>query len=1014
MIAKPSFIIILQQIIIYFINNTYETNNISYLIVLGFPLLRFICDQNSTNMNRNLFFTISPEEFSEMVSTRDFTLKGKYKTLSDITNALHIKTDGAVFDIKKGGLLCECASKFADEDWKNISFHEIYKKYCIIFYGNNELFEKKRKSLFQIIMGHSNDKTLILLFFAALLSLMIGLYKIIRENDVYAWVEGASILLAIVIIVFLGTINEYSQANLFERLDKKRQNYRVKIYKNYSMDTIRSLDLSVGEIVYLEPGDIVPADCLLLTEDEITTDESMISGEGEAKSKSIAQDPFLISGSYLTEGSGKAIVICTGKNSVKGKIIEQMNVREKKTPLELKIEDLAANLAEKAFIVAIILLVCHLIKIAVTDETYDLKVILALIIESISIVIMAVPEGLPMAVTLALSFGTKRMLRDNNLVKDISACETMNNTNYICTDKTGTLTHNEMTIRYLFVGNRIFYINERKIDTDNDFCAKIEKHTSADLTYKNMILNSSAFENSENNFIGSKSESAILKILKRQMMDYRFVRREFKIVRKKPFSSKHKYMSTMIELNDKYYIFFKGAPEILEKHCINENSDGKMPDFNPSNLHKFIKKCDRRCYRIMSFCYAVSDVFDPDAIHLGKIPCTFLCAVAMEDPLRHNVKEEIDQCRQAGINIVMLTGDKMAMAEHLAIRLGILTPETMSITGHSFREKSDEELAQIIDKIKVVARAAPEDKKRFVEILQSKGNIVAVTGDGTNDGPALKTANVGFGMGISGTDIAKEASSVILMDDNFSSLVRSIEWGRCVNNSVRKFIQFQLTTTITTIVIAIFSSLLSKPGKSSFSPLKLLWINIVMDTFAALALSTDKPNKRLLKRMPESQFSPIITEMMKVFIISTATYQFFIMGLLYITQTDPTFTYNVFIFLQIFNEINARCLEPYENPFADLISNYIFIFTNLFVVVCQFLIVNNLNLIFNTHKLSLNNWIISVMLAFTITGYFFMVRMFMKIRFKKHAMEQNGAKLEEPIIPLTHSYKESEIISLDL
>lgn len=965
-------------------------------------------------MEGQYFFTIKPDEFTRMVESRDFTLNNRFKTIGDILDALHINIEGVCFDIKKENLLFEWVKPDSNPELCKETSYEIYRRYSKFFYGRNELYEKKRKSVESIIFGHCNDKTLILLFFAALLSLFIGFYKIYHDRDRFAWVEGTSIMLAIVLIVFLGTINEYSQANLFERLDKKRQNILVKIYQNYSMDTIESADLSVGDVIYLEPGDLIPADCLLITEYEVTTDESMISGESESKSKSISSDPFLISGTYLTEGSAKAIVICTGTNSVKGKIIQQMNAREKKTPLEQKIELLASSLAEKAFFVALVLLISHLIKIAIGTETYDLKIILLLIIESISIVIMAVPEGLPMAVTLALSFGTKRMLRDNNLVKDISACETMNNTNYICTDKTGTLTHNEMTVRYLFAGNKIFYINERKAGLENDFCHKIQKHTSADLTFKNMILNSSAFENSENIFIGSKSESALLKILKKQMFDYRHTRKEFKILRKKPFSSKHKYMSTTIEYNNKYFTFFKGAPEKLAKYCVNEISNDKISIFDPKNHHKFIRKCDRRCYRIMSFAYTVSDIFNPEDIHLGRSPCTFLCAVAMEDPLRDNVKEEISHCRQAGINIVMLTGDKMAMAEHLAIRLGILTPETLSITGHALREKSDEELSNMIEKIKVVARATPEDKKRFVEILQKKGNIVAVTGDGSNDGPALRTANVGFGMGISGTDIAKEASSIILMDDNFASIVRSIEWGRCVNSSVRKFIQFQLTTTITTIVIAICNSLLSKPGKSMFSPLKLLWINLVMDTFAALALSTDKPSKHHLRRMPESQFAPIITNTMRVFIGSTAAFQFFIMGLLHITHTGSTFIYNVFIFLQLFNEINARSLDPRESPFTDLFNNYIFVFTNLFVIVCQFIIVNNLNMIFKTKKLTLEEWILSILLASSILGFFFVVRIIMKIRTRKQNIEQFDVLLEEPIIPVSHAYKESEIISLDL
>lgn len=960
-------------------------------------------------MQTSLFFNISRHDFIKMVEKREITVNDNFHTIFDIIRALHIDIESGTFNIEKSNYLLEFLNKIPSLEKDDSNIHELYRKGSAYFYGDNILFEQKRQSFFKIVVGYCGDKTLMLLFLVGVLSLIIGLYKTVEEHERYGWVEGVSIMFAIVIIILMGTFNVYSQANLFDNLNKKTQDISVKIYKNFTMDTIQSVDILVGDIIFLEPGDVIPADCLLITDDDVMVDESMISGERDSKSKSFGSDPFLISGTYLTEGSAKALVICTGMNSVKGKILKQMNNRDKKTPLELKIEVLASSLTEKSFLVAFLLFSCHLVKMGVGRTPYDMRTIILLLIESISIVIMAVPEGLPMVVTLALSFCTKRMLSDNILVRDISACETMNNTNYICTDKTGTLTHNELIIRYLFVGNKIFYINERNFNQDNDFCLKISKHTSAELVFKNMILNSSAFEDSKNVFIGSKSEIAFLKILKKQKIDYEKLRREYKIIRKKPFSSNHKYMSTIIKYKKKFYVFYKGAPERLEKYCINENSDGKISSFKSANHSKFIRKCDRRCFRIMSFAYAVMDVFDPDALNLGKVPCTFLCAVAMEDLLRYNVKREIDQCKQAGINIVMFTGDKMAIAEHLAIRLGIHAPENLSITGNFMREKSDDDLKNIIENVKVLAKATPEDKKRFVEILQSKGNIVAVTGDGTNDGPALKTANVGFGMGIGGTDIAKEASSMILLNDDFSSIVKSIEWGRCVNNSVRRYIQFQLTTTITTIVIALLNSVLSMPGNSMFSPLKLLWINLIMGIFAALALSTDKPSQNYSHKSPEPQFMPIITSFMKIFIVTTSIYQFFIMGLLYITKQGSTFIYNVFIFMHLFNEINARSLDPHENPFANITKNYIFMFTNLFVVGVQFFIVNNLNYIFKTKKMLLDEWAFSILIAGSIIIYYFFVRLIMKIKVKKMEMGQ-----DDIMRPCINFGNESEMLSLDL
>lgn len=929
------------------------------------PPIRFMINEK--------FFTIKPEKLISMIESKT-KLYGKNKTIDDIAHELHRNLRSGSFESTKDHLLCHEISQYKNIDWNNANIYNLYRDHNKRFYGSNSTIEDNRKSIREILWANMNDKTLVLLFFAALLSLSIGFYKMAAENDKLGWIEGVSILLAVVLIVMLGTVNEYSQERLFNRLDKKRQIYKIKVYENSQFDTRNSLDIIVGDVCFFEPGDIIPADCVMISDELVITDEAMISGESDPVYKSFNEDPYLISGTYVIEGSTKAIVLCVGKNSVKGKIIQQMTVKDKKTPLEIKIADLSQNLARKAFYIALILLTCHMLKLPYLKEHYHMSKILALIIESISIIVMAVPEGLPMAVTLALSFGTKRMLLDNNLVRDISACETMNNTNYICTDKTGTLTYNEMSIKYIFAGNIISHINERPYDKDNDLFVKLQRHSSLDLTLKNMILNSSAFENSDGLYIGSKSESAILKVIKAQNIDYNYIRREFDVLKRKTFSSANKYMSSIIKYKDQYIVLYKGAPEKIAEYCHSEMVNDKLIKFSHENLVKFIKKCDNKYYRTMAYSYAILDDYDPGAIELGKTNCTFLCAIAMEDPLRENVKTEIEHCKKAGINIVMLTGDKISLAKSLAQSLGIYTSGTICMSGHTFRQKTDAEVLSIIDKVKVIGRASPGDKKRFVELLQQKGNVVAVTGDGTNDGPALKTADIGFGMGISGTDIAKEASSIILMNDDFSSLVKSIKWGRCINNSVRKFIQFQLTATITTIVIAIISSLMCKPGKSTFTPLKLLWINIVMDTFAALALSTDKPGSHLLERNPEPKNAPIITYEMKLFMFCSAIWQFIVIGYLFIISANSTYIFNTFVFLQLFNEINARSLNGYESPFSGLLDNKIFVVTNLIVIVLQYLIVNHMGLVFKTQPLKFAEWATSILLASTIVLYFVAVR----------------------------------------
>ncbi|KAM0674043.1 plasma membrane calcium [Gurleya vavrai] len=932
------------------------------------------------------FFPLSVADISKMITDKNIRSGKKIKSVDDFGKYFHRNLISGSFETNEADMLHEEILRSEFPLWNELSLPKKYKKYNEFIYGRNEIEYNNQKSLKEIILNNMKDKTLALLFFASLMSLFVGGYKVIEEHEKYAWIEGTSILLAVVIIILIGTINEYSQKKLFFKLDKKKQTHNVKIFNNYTLDTKNSTDLIVGDVIYFEPGDLIPADCVIISEDYVICDEQLISGESEPVSKSV-EEPFLISGTYITEGVAKAIVISVGKNSVKGKLIQNMKEKNKKTPLEHKIEELAQSLAKKAFFIGVILLICHSIKIIYLKKSYHIREIMSLIVESISIIVMAVPEGLPMAITLALSFGTKRMLRDNNLVRDISACETMNNTNYICTDKTGTLTYNEMSIRYAYVGHHALYIKDSLFEDKTHLFEIIEKHASFDLTVKNMVINSSAFQNSEGFYIGSRSESAILKILKQHQIDYNFLRREHTVIRRYPFSSKHKYMSSMIKKGKKYIIFFKGAPETIAQHCNKEINKNEIVPFNQHSLNKFIKKSDRRCFRSLAFSYLELEMFDEEAVKLGKYPCTFLCAIAMEDPLRENVKEEILQCKNAGINVVMLTGDKMTLAENLAVKLGILTSNNLSLTGHNFRKMSDSELGEIIHNIKVVARASPEDKKRFVEILQKKGNVVAVTGDGSNDGPALKCANVGFGMGVSGTDIAKEASSIILMDDKFSSLVKCIEWGRCINSSVRKFIQFQLTTTVSTVVIAILSSLFTIKGKSAFSPLKLLWINIIMDSFAALALSTDKPTKDLLRRNPEPLNTPILTLSMKWFIFLASCYQFAIIGFLYYIHAHNTFIFNTFIFLQIFNEINARSLDPFESPFAGLLFNKIFLFSNLFVILLQYIVVNHLGIVFKTQPMTVLEWALSIVTAFSIVIFFIFIRIVQRYKIDREIFD---------------------------
>ncbi|EJW02886.1 calcium-translocating P-type ATPase, PMCA-type [Edhazardia aedis USNM 41457] len=940
------------------------------------------------------YFTVTADEFSKVIESRNFGSISDCQNFEmlcsalyrdDITGNMIFGNEESLNALKREYRNIPNSFFVENKLYKNFKGEEtnkmeyLYRVLSRYIYGKNGIQYVKQTKILKLVLDNLSDKTLLLLIAAALLSLAIGIYKIKVENDNLAWIEGFSILCAVFLIVLINSFNQYSQEKTFHSLDRTKHSHKIKFFRNGKLDTIQSEDIVVGDCIYLEPGDILPADCILLDNNTIICDESMISGESEGVYKSRQKDPFLISGTYVIYGTGKALVLCVGYNSIRGKIHSQMQTERQKTPLEQKLDKLAGNLAVKALYISLVLLFIHTIKLLSNTSRFQINSVIHMLVESISIIVMAIPEGLPMSITIALSFGTRRMMSDKILVKNLSACETMNNTNIICTDKTGTLTHNEMSIKYFFGGNRYILLENCYSEEKNNLIEKIDETTNLDILLKNIALNSTAFENNEGVYVGSQSEVALLKILKAHNVDYESMRKNANVVLKVPFSSENKYMATVIQEGSKYYVFFKGASEKIIENCEFESHKSEIRSIRKNNLLKFIETCDKKCYRTMGFSYLELDHFDKEAAALGNYSATFLCAVAMEDPLRENVKEKIELCKKAGIVVVMLTGDKLAMAQHLAKKLKIWDESNLCITGNDFRSMSDEELDRKIHKIRVIARASPIDKRRFVEFMQKKGCIVAVTGDGTNDGPALKIAHVGFGMGISGTEIAKEAANIILLNDDFSSLTKCIEWGRCINNSVRKFIQYQLATTYTTIIIATLNSVTASKNDTVFSPIKLLWINLIMDTFAALALSTDKPTENLLENSPEPTNHPIITSNMYLFIFVTATYQLIAISILLLRGLSCTFIFNTFIFLQIFNQINARSLEPSQNPFSGLLKNYIFIGTNLIVIILQFFIVNCFGMVFKTEKLSVYEWFSSLSIGSTIIFVFIIVRFFASI-----------------------------------
>jgi len=694
------------------------------------------------------------------------------------------------------------------------------------------------------------------------------------------------------------------------------------------------------------------------------------------------------------------MTVAVGANSFNGRMILAMRVESSLTPLQQKLATLAETIARFGFGAAIFMLLSLIIKFIVEEVKNPpwpawpelIQEIMDILIQAVTVVVVAVPEGLPMAVTLALAFATTRMLKDNNLVRVLAACETMGSATTICSDKTGTLTENRMTVvRGLILGEDSANV---QLDDKNSFRQTAEKTSkiALDVLAESLAINSSAFSavdpvSKHVSFVGSKTEAALLGFLSRIGYDYSALRAGSQLVKLFPFASERKRMSSLIRTRrpngeECLRTHTKGASEIVLGRCTRwMGADGvlrELSDVDEKRFSLYIESMAGESLRTISVAFRDlspdHDLEDPD-LDAGM---TLLAILGIEDPLREEVKEAVAQCQQAGIFVRMVTGDNALTARSIATKCGIYTRGGIVMEGPAFRQLSDEALTAVVPRLQVLARSSPLDKQILVNKLRALGDVVAVTGDGTNDGPALRAANVGFAMGIAGTEVAKEAAAIVLLDDNFASIVRAVSWGRCVSDAVRKFLQFQLTVNLAAVAIAIISALVTPGGKSVLSAVQLLWVNLIMDSFAALALATDWPTPELLKRKPEPQAAPLITSAMWNMIVGQAVYQLtVILLILYLgpsifpadlsasVQAEhprrlATLVFNVFVFMQLFNEVNCRRLGRKFNIFKGILTNWIFLVIWLGTVGAQFLIVFFGGPAFNTEPISLRLWLVSV------------------------------------------------------
>ncbi|POR39743.1 Calcium-transporting ATPase [Tolypocladium paradoxum] len=921
-------------------------------------------------------------------------------------------------------------------------------------FGTNRIPDKKIKGIFELMVLALSDKVLILLSVVASISLSLGLYQSLGQPHApgqprVEWVDSVTIMAAVVIVVVTGAVNDYQKERQFARLNKKKEDRTVKAIRSGKSVEVSVFDVLAGDVLHLDPGDLVPADGVLISGHTIRSDESSITGESDQikkipAAKALAElrrggdadslDPFIISGSKILEGVGTYLVTGVGVNSTHGRLKMGASERTEATPLQQKLSAVADKIAMAGVAVATFLLVILTIKLLFQipgshNSPFELlQTFLRIFIVSITIVVIAVPEGLPLAVTLALAIAVTRMLKDNNLVRILAACETMGNATTVCSDKTGTLTMNKMRVTAGVLGVGGFFSDQGdqgvsgrslqntddsegrspvdetlRISASDDDVASTGKFCSSlapdvrDIVVKSLAINSTAFEGEDDGgftFIGSKTEASLLVFAKEWlgMGPLQEERANAEVVEVYPFDSTRKCMATVTRLwGNTYRIYVKGAPEVLIEHCSRVmpratsplGEDVELTTERRDSLMEAAGTYGSRSLRTLGFAYKDTSSWPPLGYSPDEVPIehvladmTLLGLVGIQDPLKPGVADAVATCLRAGVVVRMVTGDNVQTARAIAAQCGILTDSGVVLEGPVFRKLPNAEVDRILPRLQVLARSSPEDKRTLVKRLKELGETVAVTGDGTNDGPALRAADVGFSMGISGTEVAKEASSIVLMDDNFSSIVKAIEWGRTVNDAIKKFLNFQLTVNLTAVTLTFVSAVASDKEESILTPVQLLWINLIMDTLAALALATDPPNAAVVERKPERKSASLISTAGWKLIVGQSIYQFVviillnsrgaqILGLTRAEETKrfETLMFNTYVWMQFFNLYNNRRLDNGLNVFKGVAKNPYFIATTVAIAAGQILIITFGGSALSVTRLSAREWAVSLMLG---------------------------------------------------
>ncbi|KAH9682423.1 putative calcium-transporting ATPase 13 plasma membrane-type [Citrus sinensis] len=870
-------------------------------------------------------FKIDQTSLVELVKMKDLDKLHEFGGIRGVASALETDFDAGIFG----------------NDQDIARRHEAF--------SSNTYKKPPSKSLFYFVVDALKDLTILILLGCAVLSLAFG----IKEHGLKeGWYEGGSILVAVFLVIAVSAGSNFTQNRQFDKFSKVSNNIQIDVIRNGRRQQISIFEIVVGDVICLKIGDQVPANGLFLDGHSLQVDESSMTGESDHVEVNSSQNPFLFSGTKVADGYARMLATSVGMNTTWGQMMSQISRdNSEQTPLQARLNKLTSSTGKIGLAVAFLVLVVLLVRYFTgntTDENGNqeyngsktkvddiVNAVVGIVAAAVTIIVVAIPEGLPLAVTLTLAYSMKRMMADQAMVRKLSACETMGSATTICTDKTGTLTENRMKLTKFWLGKE--HVKE-----------------------------------------GSPTEKAILSWAVLEMnMDMEAVKQSCIVLHVEAFHSKKKRSGVMMQkkTDNTGHVHWKGAAEMILAMCSSYyDASGNIKDLDDGEKERFqqiIQGMAASSLRCIAFAHKQvpeeEHRNEKDQKKLIEDNLTLLGLVGIKDPCRPGVKKAGEDCQYAGVNIKMITGDNVFTAKAIATECGILQPGQDTSTGavlegEEFRNYTHEERMEKVDKICVMARSSPLDKLLMVQCLKQKGHVVAVTGDGTNDAPALKEADIGLSMGIQGTEVAKESSDIVILDDNFASVATVLRWGRCVYTNIQKLIQFQLTANVAALLINFVAAV--SAGEIPLTAVQLLWVNLIMDTLGALALATEKPTKELMDKPPVGRTEPLITNIMWRNLVAQALYQRAVLLTLQFRgesifgvnkKVKDTLIFNTFVLCQVFNEFNSRKLEK-KNVFEGIHKNRLFLGIIGTTIVLQVVMVEFLKKFADTERLNWGQW----------------------------------------------------------